>query len=156
MISIEIPRSDPLHIQHICLDVNGTLAADGKLIPGFQQRLNRLQNQAKLHLLSADSPGMQSDPDRVLGMQANRITPGQKVEQKMSSVQRLGGSKTAAIGQGANDRLMLMEAELGICLIAPEGTALEILQAADLMVNDICSALDLFLPPRRLTASLRT
>ncbi len=50
---------------------------------------------------------------------------------------------------------MLREAALGICVLSLEGLAVETLTAADLLMPDILSALDLFEKPLRLIASLR-
>ena len=155
MITIDLPGRDSLHLEHLVFDVNGTLAVDGTLISGVPDRLQKLKPILSLHLLTADTHGKQTEIDQALGLTAIRVAPGQEAEQKGEYIQQLGGGNAAAVGQGANDRLLLQEAALGICLISPEGTAVETLQAADLVINDICSALDLFLNPARLTASLR-
>ena len=60
-----------------------------------------------------------------------------------------------AIGQGANDALMLKEAALGICVMSDEGTAVAALTAADLVVADIVKAFELLEKPARLMATLR-
>ena len=60
-----------------------------------------------------------------------------------------------AVGQGANDARMLRAAALGICVLSPEGTAVETLVGADLVVANIFEALDLLEKPIRIVASLR-
>jgi soluble P-type ATPase len=50
---------------------------------------------------------------------------------------------------------MLKAAAIGICVFSPEGTAVETLLAADLVMSDITDALELFEKPLRLVASLR-
>jgi soluble P-type ATPase len=60
-----------------------------------------------------------------------------------------------AIGQGANDAEMLRSAGIGICLLSKEGTAIESLLAADILVPDIYSAFELLEKPLRLVATLR-
>lgn len=155
MISLEIPGRGTLQIKHLVLDVNGTLALDGQVISGVPSALNSLRQDVDLHLLTADTHGKQSEIDQILGTEASRVTSGQEAEQKAAYVEHLGAEHTAALGQGANDRLMLAQAALGVCLISPEGTALSTLQAADLTCGDILTALNLFLHPTRLIASLR-
>lgn len=155
MIRIDFPGSEALDLEHLVFDVNGTLAVDGKLIDGVAERLERLKPLLSLHLLTADTHGKQTEIDRALGLTAIRVTSGREADQKGDYIQQLGSGRTAAIGQGANDRLMLQKAGLGICLISPEGTAVETLQASDLVISGICQALDLFLNPLRITASLR-
>lgn len=44
MITIEIPGRKPLHIAHVVLDYNGTIAVDGILLEGVGERIARLQN----------------------------------------------------------------------------------------------------------------
>jgi soluble P-type ATPase len=78
-----------------------------------------------------------------------------EAQQKSDYVLNLGAEHTIAIGQGANDALMLKCAIIGICILSEEGTAIEALINADLLVPDIHSGLKLLLNPRRLTASLR-
>jgi len=50
---------------------------------------------------------------------------------------------------------MLRAARLGVAVVQAEGAAAETLAVADLVVYSINDALDLFLQPRRLIASLR-
>jgi len=84
-----------------------------------------------------------------------RIQPGEEARQKAEYVLRLGAESVVALGHGANDAAMLKEARLGICVFSPEGVAVETLQAADLVMPDINSALDLLEKPLRIVASLR-
>ena len=67
----------------------------------------------------------------------------------------LGADSVVAIGQGANDAGMLKEAMLGICIISPEGTAVETLLEADLIVPDIFRGLEILEKPMRIIADLR-
>jgi len=62
----------------------------------------------------------------------------------------------AAIGQGANDAGMLKSAAVGIAILSREGLAVTTLNAADLVLPDIISALELFDKPLRIVASLRS
>ena len=84
------------------------------------------------------------------------ISRDREAEAKVSYIQSLGTEKTVAVGNGRNDRLMLKDAALGIVVIQTEGTAVEALSAADLVVPGILEALDLLLHRRRLKATLRT
>lgn len=155
MITLRIPGRGEIHLKHLVCDVNGTLAVDGELMEGLILRLRRLRDRLTLHLLTADTHGKQERIDRQLGVKAVRVAPGNEGEQKAAYVRRLGREAVVAIGQGANDALMLREAVLGICVLSPEGTAVETLLAADLVVPDIHTALDLIEHPVRLIASLR-
>ncbi len=142
-------------IEHLVMDVNGTLALDGVLLEGVSKRIGALRDRLEIHLLTADTHGRQAVIDQLLNLQAARIRGGREAEQKAEYVRSLGAERVAAIGQGANDALMLREAALGICVLSIEGLATETLAAADLLMPDILSALDLFDKPLRLIASLR-
>ncbi len=155
MIELVIPGRGELHLEHLVMDVNGTLAVDGQLLDGVAQRIARLHERLQVLLLTADTHGKQKDIDEILNLQAIRIQPGKEAEQKAAFVRSLNSAHVVAIGQGANDALMLKEAAIGICILSGEGTAVETLVSADLVLPDILSALDLFNNPRRMIASLR-
>lgn len=150
-----IPGRGDLKLEHLVMDVNGTLAVDGMLIEGVAKRLGALRDRLQVHLLTADTHGRQVVIDQLLNLEAVRIRGGREAEQKAEYVRSLGAERVAAIGQGANDALMLREAALGICVISVEGLATETLTASDLLMPDILNALDLFDKPLRLIASLR-
>ncbi|PWH18210.1 MAG: ATPase P [Anaerolineae bacterium] len=155
MIELNIPGRGSFSLEHLVMDVNGTLALDGVLLDGVVKRIGALRDRLQIHLLTADTHGRQAAIDHVLNLQAVRIRGGQEAEQKAEYVRHLGAERVAAIGQGANDALMLREAALGICVLSMEGLSIESLTAADLLMPDILSALDLFEKPLRLIASLR-
>ncbi|MBI4732614.1 MAG: ATPase P [Chloroflexi bacterium] len=155
MIELDIPGRAQLQLRHLVLDVNGTLAVDGVLLDSVAKRLSSLRDRLEVHLVTADTHGLQAVIDRQLDLQAVRVGPGNESAQKMDFVQRLGADAVAAIGQGANDAGMLQTAALGICVLSPEGAAVEALLAADLVTPDIFAALDLFEKPLRMIASLR-
>jgi soluble P-type ATPase len=155
MIELNIPGRGTLQLEYLVFDVNGTLALDGKLIHDLVRMLGSLKDRLELHLVTADTRGQQDYIDKQLGIKALRLQPGDEAEQKAAFVRQLGSDQVAAIGQGANDAGMLKEAALGICIISPEGTAVESLLAADLVLPDIYKAIELFEKPIRLVASLR-
>ena len=155
MIELNIPGRGQIELEHLVCDVNGTLAVDGNLQDGLVRSLSALKDRLTVHLLTADTHGRQETIDQQLNLKAQRVQPGDEALQKADYVRRLGAGKVAAIGQGANDAAMLKEARLGICVLSLEGVAVETLLAADLVVPDIISALDLLEKPLRIVASLR-
>jgi P-type E1-E2 ATPase len=155
MLELTIPGRGELRILHLITDVNGTLALDGILADGLAKRIGILRDRLQIHLLTADTHGRQAVIDQQLNLTAVRITGGNEAQQKAEYVKNLGADSVIAIGQGANDALMLKAAALGICILSKEGLATETLLAADLLVPDIFSALDLLEKPLRLIASLR-
>lgn len=156
MLRLEIPGLRTLHLHHLVLDVNGTLALDGELLPGVPERLHRLREQLTLHLITADTHGRQDQIDQALGLTGVRLAAGQpEAEQKAAFVGALGAEGVVAIGNGANDALMFRKAALAIAVLGPEGLAAVALREADVLAPDILTALDLLLHPRRLIATLR-
>ena len=155
MIELDIPGRGLLRLQHLVTDVNGTLAVDGQLIEGLAKRIGLLKDRLTIHLLTADTHGRQAVIDQQLNMRARRIQPGEESQQKAAFIRQLGAEQVVAIGQGANDAEMLRSAGLGICVLSAEGSAVETLLAADLVVANIFDALELLEKPLRIVASLR-
>jgi len=155
VIELNIPGRNPLRLQHLVMDVNGTLAVDGQLIEGIAKRIALLRDRFTIHLLTADPHGRQAVIDQQLNLTAVRIHPGSDAEQKAEYVRKLGAENVAAIGQGANDAAMLKEAALGICVMSQEGAATETLLSADLIMPNVTAALELLDKPLRIVASLR-
>ena len=155
MIHIEVPGWTSLELQHLVLDLNGTLALDGELVGGVEQRVALLSTHLTAHLVTADTQGQAEKIGQRLGCRLVRIEPRYEASQKQALVERLGAKQVVAIGNGANDARMLSVAALGISILGREGLAVETLRAADLVVGCIEDALDLLLYPQRLVATLR-
>jgi soluble P-type ATPase len=155
VVEINVPGLPPLQIEHLVLDYNGTMAVDGKLLPGLKQRLGRLARKLHLHVLTADTFGKVHGELR--GAHAELVILGGRNQDlaKAAYVRKIGARRTACIGNGRNDRLMLRAAALGIALVQAEGAAAVALAEADVVARDARDALDLFLRPLRLVATLR-
>ena len=155
MIELNIPGRERLQLTHLVCDVNGTLTLDGRLVDSVKHSLSQLSDRLQIHLLTADTLGKQAEIDRLLGLTAVRLQPGDEVAQKTAYVTSLGAASVVAIGQGANDAGMLKAAGLGIVVLGREGAAISTLLAADVVVPDIISAFELLKKPLRLLATLR-
>jgi P-type E1-E2 ATPase len=155
MIEIKVPGRSTYRVEHLVLDVNGTIVAKGELIEGVAQRLAELSRSLEVHMVTADTRGRQREIDAQLGITATRVQPGDEAGQKAAFVRSLGGEGVCAIGNGAIDTGMLHEAKLAIAVLGEEGLAVEALNAADVVAPHINSALDLLLHPVRLVATLR-
>jgi soluble P-type ATPase len=155
MIELIIPGADTISLEHIVFDVNGTLAVDGQLLDGLARKIHALADRLVVHLLTANTHGHQNLIDQQLNLQATRVTKGREAEQKAAFVENLSAAHVIAVGQGANDAGMLKAAIIGICVFSQEGTAIEAMLSADLVVPDIYAAFDLLDNPVRMVASLR-
>ncbi|HHY96124.1 MAG TPA: ATPase P [Firmicutes bacterium] len=155
MLEADIPGHGKCLIEHLVIDLNGTLAQDGELVSGVAERLERLAARLSITVVTADTRGNADTLVDRLPVSVFILKPGQEGEQKCALVHRLGRGKTVAIGNGANDAPMLRRSLLGICVLGREGAAAAALRAAHVMVTDVNDALDLLLSPRRLVATLR-
>lgn len=155
MIEMNIPGRGVLQIEHLVCDLNGTLAVDGKLLDGIPRLLKTLGDRLTIHILTADTRHNRETIQLQSGIPVTAISTGNETQQKADYIENLGWVHVAAIGQGANDAQMLKTAAVGICVLSPEGTAVETLHNADIVVADIYRALELFEKPLRLVASLR-
>ncbi len=155
MIEIEIPGRGLLQLEHLVLDVNGTIAKDGRLLEKVAKPLTALKDRLTVHLVTADTYGKQDNIDIMLAVKAVRLKPGNEAEQKAEFIRSLGAEKVVAIGNGANDAAMLKQAAIGIAVLGDEGLAVEALQAADLFILSAIDAFSLLEFPSRLIATLR-
>jgi soluble P-type ATPase len=156
MLRLNIPGSEPLELEHLVLDYNGTLALDGDLLDGVEWRLQALSDSLTLHLITADTFDTVVDALPSLPCRVSLVPPTEQHIAKRDYVRDLGPTRVVAIGNGRNDALMLEEATVAIAVMQGEGAAREAVLAADVIVTDIIVALDLLANPLRLTATLRT
>jgi P-type E1-E2 ATPase len=155
MIEVDIPGRGRLTLTNLVLDVNGTIAIDGNLIPGVAQRINTLKRLIDVSMITADTHGRAQEIAAQLEISMVKISSGEEGEQKLRYIQKLGSEHTVCIGNGANDALMLDGAAVGICVLGQEGTSATALASSDVVAVDIDVAFDLLLNPLRLLATLR-
>ena len=148
----QIPGAQPLELDHLLLDVNGTLANRARLIDGVEDRIARTRDQLEVHLLSADTLGNLDETAAHLGVEANRLTNG---TEKRDYAHGLGADRCAAIGNGNNDVPMLEAVAFGIAVIGPEGAGGRTLVAADAVCGSILDAFDLLLEADTTASTLR-
>ncbi len=155
MISIPIPPGPEMHLDHLLLDYNGTLALDGVPFERLGRRLTALSRDLEVRVVTADTFGTAAAHVAVWPAELIVLGPGRQDQRKAEIVRGLGAESVVAIGNGLNDALMLAEAALGIVVLQAEGASTAALAAADIVVPDIRSALDLLVHPKRLIATLR-
>jgi soluble P-type ATPase len=151
-LAFDIPGGTRLELEHLLLDVNGTLTDRGRLIGGVAERLDGLRGSLTVLLLSADTFGSLEDVARQLRAASLLVADGGA---KVEAVRSHGPERCAAIGNGANDAAMLEASALGIAVVGREGASGAALRAADVVCGSILEALDLLIDPRALAATLR-
>lgn len=153
-LAVSAPGRADLRLVYLLLDVNGTLTERGRLIDGVLSRIDELRSVLEIRLLSADTFGTLDNVARQLGgLPVDRIASG---EDKAALAAKIGAQHCAAIGNGANDELMLRTVALGFAVLGREGASPRTLAAADIVTPSIIDALDLLREPRVLTATLRS
>jgi soluble P-type ATPase len=151
-VRVPIPRRDDLRLDHVMLDVNGTLTNRGVLLEDVQERLARLRDAVEIHLVSADTFGTLDAIAQRLQVGAVRASSG---ADRVETLDALGPDRCAVIGNGANDVLALEAAAIGFAVLGPEGASAAAWRAADVACACAADALDLLLDPKALAATLR-
>jgi hypothetical protein len=78
MIRIDVPQRGIIELHHAVFDVNGTLAVDGRPIPGGVDRLHMLAEQLSLHALTAGTHGNIAELERSFGFPLHMIATGEE------------------------------------------------------------------------------
>jgi soluble P-type ATPase len=156
MIELYFPgHNSSIQITDLILDYNGTLAIDGKLIPGVKDLLMLLSSKLTIHIITADTFGTVQQQITEIPCCLTILPPENQTGEKLKYLQSIGSDHTICIGNGKNDNLMLKEAVIGIALIQREGAAIESLINANIVCTNIVDALELIINPLRLIATLR-
>ncbi|MFH1624671.1 MAG: ATPase P [Pseudomonadota bacterium] len=166
MIELNIPGREQLIIRNLVLDLNGTIALDGKIIEGVPERLQILGQQLEIFIVTADTRGKaeaaveelaakRGGSEKGFSIKLSRVDKGKEDIQKLELVRQLGIRETLSMGNGANDARMLKECIIGVCVMGPEGAAVEAIMNADLVTSNINDALDVVIIPERIMATLR-
>ena len=155
MIKIVIPGWGNMEIENMVLDLNGTIATDGKIPSEVKEKINNLSDKVKIYILTADTQGTASEEISNMEVELVKVSEKDSTEVKLRVLESLDPTRTVAIGNGNNDHLILKEAALGIAVLGDEGISASAMKNADVIVKNISDALDLFLKPKRLIATLR-
>ena len=155
MITVNIPGWGNINIENVVLDLNGTTATDGKISLAVKDRINTLCQKVRVYVLTADTQGTAATETTDTKVHLVKI-PGQNSRDgKRDFLGTINPESTVVIGNGSNDCLVLKGAALGIAVLGEEGASVLAIREADILVKSISDALDLFLKPKRLIATLR-
>ncbi len=155
MLSFNISGIGKIELENAVFDLNGTIAVNGKIADKVKSKLNKLSENLNIYLLTADIYGTAEKLISDITLELVKISPVNEAQKKRDFILKIGKEKTIAIGNGANDALMLKEAKIGIAVIEKEGASQNAILNADLMVRNIDDALDLLLNPIRIASTLR-
>jgi len=156
MLSINIPGYGDLEIEYVVFDYNGTIAVDGKLIDGVRAAMDELSDVLEFHVITADTFGLVKSELEGAKCRLAIIPEKDQAEYKLEYVSELGLERSACVGNGRNDRMMVKESRLDIAIFQEEGAASETLMASDLVFRNVMDLFACFKEPKRLVASLRS
>lgn len=154
MIKVDIPLGDSFEIKYLVFDYNGTVANDGKIYPNILERLNKFKD-IEIFIITADTYGTVLKELKNFNIKVKIISKNNGSLDKLNFVKELGLKNVIAFGNGSNDRLMLKEAGISVCIIGEEGASINALMSANLVVNSIDNALDYIDEPKKIIAGLR-
>jgi soluble P-type ATPase len=154
MLSVLRPGQDPLEIDSIFVDFEGTLAADGRVHPKAKEKINLLSKRTRICLFAKGDRGTCEKSLRKIRAEIVYLAEGTASMQKIDRLRAAGPKRTIVIGNGLDDVQALEEAGLGICVIGKEGASGEAMKQADLVVLNVMDALDFLLKPLRQKATL--
>ena len=153
--SIHIPGWKDIEIDTLIFDFNGTLAEDGILREPTKEALKLLASLYSIHILTSDTYGSVVEECKDLPAVIHRLNSKNHSQEKEDYVKHRFNGKVAAIGNGANDELMLEAADLSIAVLGGEGCSPRTLFRAHIVVKTIEEAIGLLSHPQRLVATLR-
>lgn len=154
-VLVEVPGAPVRHLEHLLLDLNGTLALDGRLLDGVAERVRRLRASVRVWVVTADTFATLAEVQARLGLPDSDVVRAGSGADKVALLTRLGPPACAVIGNGANDVQVVRAAGLGLVVLGPEGAAADTLAAADIVCASVLDALDLLIHPSRISATLR-
>jgi soluble P-type ATPase len=154
MIAIQRPGQNPLQIEFILLNFEGTLATDRRVHPKAKDKLNLLSKRTSIYILTKGEQEAIREILKKVKAQVVYFMEGKVSQGKLDLLRQLGAAKTVAIGNGVDDAAMIEEAGLGICIMSVQGTSGEAIKKADVLFTDILHALDFLLKPLHHKATL--
>ena len=156
MIVIQRPGQDPLEIESILIDFEGTLASDGRVHPKAKNKINLLSKRVRIFIAAKGEKERVGEALRKVKAEIVYLTEGEASRRKTDLLHEIGPTGAVVIGNGVDDTQVIEEAALGICVIGKEGAWGETIKRADVVVPNILDALDFLLKPLRQKATLGT
>jgi len=150
----DIPQVGKIEIRNIILDLNGTLAVHGKIVPGVKERLKKLKELGiQVVLFTGDHRNNADKLCQELGITFKKAKSREEKEALL--LEEFDPEYTAAIGNARIDNGKFKAAKLAIGTLQSEGIHTEILKYIDVLVPSINDALDIFIDKSALEATMR-
>jgi soluble P-type ATPase len=151
---LDIPGHKTIEINTLILDLNGTLSVAGKVDSYSKAKLRAISEMGiETILFTGDTRGDAEQLCSDLGISWRKAS---SAEEKASLAQAYNPTKCATIGNGRIDLELFKVCALRICTIQAEGVHIDTLLNSDIIVTSFLDALDLFIDPNRIVATLRS
>jgi len=148
-----IPEGEPIEINTIVLDLNGTLAVKGIVAEKTKLLIRELKNlDYKVVLISGDIRGNAKTIANELEIE---LLLGKNSAEKALRMQSFSKENTAAIGNARIDIGTFENSILSVATLQSEGIHTGILKHVDIIVPSIDDALNLFIEKKSIEGTLR-
>lgn len=149
-----IPGTGDVELTTIILDLNGTVTVGGKIVEGVHERIRKLKDLGfTIIFLTGNTRNNADELAKELGIEW--IFADTAVEKKRAA-ETFDVDTLVSIGNGHIDEQLMKLARLRIVTLQAEGVHVQTLLHSDIVVPHINDALDLFIDPQRLIATLRS
>ncbi len=152
-MEFDIPGLKKLTIKTIILDLNGTLSVGGSVPEGVKPRLDELKKQG--YRVVFFTGNTRNDADQLAANLGIDWKLAKNATDKRDLALTMKPKTCASIGNGRIDLELMKAVALRIVTLQSEGVHVETLLNSDIIIPTITDALDLFLDPQRLIATLR-
>jgi len=86
LIEIYIPGQRVYRLEHLVLDLNGTISLDDHIIEGVLERLDLLRNLLNIRIVTADTRGRAQELGKSLRVKIHKVDPSNEQTQKLNLV----------------------------------------------------------------------
>jgi soluble P-type ATPase len=100
MITMERPGQEPLGIEYILIDFEGTLAVDRRVDPKAKDKMNLLSRRTKLYVLAQGQDQVAEEVLKKVKAEIVHLKEGESSQGKLNLLNELGAQRTVAIGNG--------------------------------------------------------
>jgi len=142
-----------MELTTIVLDLNGTIAINGEIVLGVEERIEKLKNLGfTIYLFTGDQRGNASVQAQKLGIEVQKASTS---DEKEELTRKLDVDHAVAIGNARIDIGTFKPCKLRIGTLQSEGIHTGILAHIDILVPSINDALDLLINENSFNATMR-
>ena len=91
MITIQRPGQEPLEIDFILIDFEGTLASDRRVHPKAKDKINLLSKRTKIYILTKEEKELVEEVLRKVKAEIIYLTEGEASQQEIGFIAPIGG-----------------------------------------------------------------